>query len=170
MAYLAGTILLLDQFTKFLVLRYLGRADEIVIVDGFFKLVHWTNTGAAWSLFYGNNEMLAIISLVALAALFIFRHHFEAHTKLGQIALGLMFGGIMGNLVDRLHPERYHVIDFLYFFVYKRGGGEAGFPAFNVADMAICTGVGLLFLLSWRAEKGEQPVADSESAGSSKAE
>ncbi len=159
MASLAGIILLLDQLTKYIVLRYLGRADEVVVVDGFFKFVHWTNTGAAWSLFHGNNEMLAIISLIALAALFIYRHHFEAHTKLGQIALGLMFGGIMGNLVDRMHPERYHVIDFLYFFVYKRGGGEAGFPAFNIADMAICSGVGLLFLLSWRS--GSEEIAKS---------
>jgi len=160
MASLAGTILLLDQLTKHIVLRYLGRADEVVVIDGFFKFVHWVNTGAAWSLFHNNNEMLAIVSLIALGALFIYRHHFEAHTKLGQIALGLMFGGIMGNLVDRMHPERYHVIDFLYFFVYKRGGGEAGFPAFNIADMAICGGVGLLFLLSWR-NSTEEAAKDS---------
>lgn len=164
MATLAGGILLLDQLTKYIVLRFLGRAEEVVVVDGFFKFVHWTNTGAAWSLFHGNNEMLAIISLIALAALILFRHHFEAHTKLGQIALGLMFGGIVGNLVDRLHPERYHVIDFLYFFVYKRGGGEAGFPAFNIADMAICTGVGLLFLLSWRNGTEEMKKAKEEAA------
>jgi lipoprotein signal peptidase len=44
------------------------------------------------------------------------------------------------------------VIDFLYFYVSPRGGGEIGFPAFNIADSAICTGVGLLILLSWRAE------------------
>ncbi len=165
MAALAGTILLLDQLTKYIVLRFLGRAEEVVIIDGFFKFVHWTNTGAAWSLFHGNNEMLAIISLVAFGALVIFRHHFEAHTKLGQIALGLMFGGILGNLVDRLHPERYHVIDFLYFFVYKRGGGEAGFPAFNIADMAICTGVGLLFLLSWQNGAEEMKKAKEVEAG-----
>jgi signal peptidase II len=170
MAVLAGSILLLDQLTKFIVLKFLGRAEEVVIIDGFFKFVHWTNTGAAWSLFNGNNEMLGIISLIALAALFIFRHHFEAHTKLGQIALGLMFGGIMGNLVDRLHPDRYHVIDFLYFFVYKRGGGEAGFPAFNVADMAICTGVGLLFLLSWQTTTVEVAQAKAEAPTTPKAE
>jgi signal peptidase II len=170
MAVLAGSILLLDQLTKFIVLKFLGRADEVIIIDGFFKFVHWTNTGAAWSLFNGNNEMLGIISLIALGTLFICRHHFEAHTKLGQVALGLMFGGIMGNLVDRLHPDRYHVIDFLYFFVYKRGGGEAGFPAFNVADMAICTGVGLLFLLSWQSSTAHTAKTDEEVATAPKAE
>jgi len=68
----------------------------------------------------------------------------------GQISLGLIFGGIAGNLVDRF--LRKHVIDFLYFYLERRGGGEIGFPAFNVADAAICSGVGLLFLLSWQKD------------------
>jgi signal peptidase II len=54
-------------------------------------------------------------------------------------------------LIDRLLFK--HVIDFLYFYVQQRGGSEIGFPAFNVADSAICTGVGLVFLITWRAEK-----------------
>jgi len=45
------------------------------------------------------------------------------------------------------------VIDFLYFYVVQRGGGELGFPAFNLADSAICTGVGLIFLLTWKSER-----------------
>jgi len=68
----------------------------------------------------------------------------------GQISLGLIFGGIAGNLVDRF--AHGHVIDFLRFYVNRRGAGEIGFPAFNVADTAICTGVGLLFLLSWQKD------------------
>ena len=66
---------------------------------------------------------------------------------MGQFALGLIFGGIVGNLIDRLTVK--HVIDFIYFYVEQRGGKEIGFPAFNVADSAICTGVGLIFLLTW---------------------
>jgi signal peptidase II len=151
MAWIAGAIVLLDQFTKFIVLKYLGYKDEKVIIDGFFKFVHWGNTGAAWSIFYGNNELLAIISLLALLALFLFRDRFESSSILGQISLGLIFGGIVGNLIDRLF--RKHVIDFIYFYLYQRPSSrEIGFPAFNVADTAICTGVGLLFLLSWKQE------------------
>jgi len=56
----------------------------------------------------------------------------------------------VGNLIDRLRVK--HVIDFLYFYLQQRGGSEIGFPAFNVADSAICTGVGLIFLLTWRNE------------------
>ncbi len=125
-AVIALLVLAFDQITKAFVLRFLGYAREKVVVDGFFKFVHWGNTGAAWSLFRGNNELLAIIALGALVALFLSRHHFESHTLLGQVAFGLIFGGITGNLVDRIHVG--HVIDFLYFYLRQRGGTEIGFP------------------------------------------
>lgn len=155
-AAIALVVLAFDQLTKALVLRFLGYAQEKVMVDGFFKLVHWGNTGAAWSLFRGNNELLAIVALVALLVLFLSRHHFDARTLMGQFAFGLIFGGIVGNLVDRLRVG--HVIDFLYFYLQQRGGRELGFPAFNVADSAICTGVGLVFLLTWRSEQTPKRV------------
>jgi signal peptidase II len=146
----------LDQATKALVLQLLGYAQEKVVVEGFFKFVHWWNTGAAWSMFRGNNEWLALIALVALVVLFFSRHHFDSRTITGQIAFGLIFGGIIGNLIDRLF--RKHVIDFLYFYVQQRGGTEIGFPAFNVADSAICTGVALVFLVTLRNERQAKPL------------
>ena len=148
-AALALVIFALDQTTKWLVLRslpFLG--DEKTVVPGFFKLVHWGNTGAAWSLFSGNNAALALVGLFALIALFLTRHHFSSHTLSGQIAFGLIFGGIAGNLADRLLPSRHAVVDFLYFYLQQRGGRVIDFPAFNVADTAICTGVGLIFLIT----------------------
>ena len=153
MAIVAAGVLLFDQLTKLAVLKYLGYAQEKVIIEGFFKFVHWRNTGAAWSLFNqfaGSNQLLAIFALVALLVLFLTRHHFDSHTLLGQLSLGLIFGGIAGNLMDRFNHG--HVVDFIYFYLNRRGGGEIGFPAFNVADSAICTGVGLLFLLSWQKD------------------
>jgi len=150
-AVIALVVIAFDQFTKLLVNRLLGENDEKVIIDGFFKFVHWGNTGAAWSLFVGKNGLLALVAIVALFVLFRARHHFDSHTLLGQVALGLIFGGIIGNLVDRLRI--HHVTDFLYFYIRPRGGIEHGFPAFNVADSAICIGVGLIFILSWRNEK-----------------
>src|ERR1043165_7477492 len=88
---LAVIIVLLDQFTKLLVLRTLsyGR-DEKIIVDGFFKFVHWGNNGAAWSMFHGNNELLAIVSLIAVLVLFVYRRHFDTRTWMGQVSLGLI--------------------------------------------------------------------------------
>ena len=162
-AAIALAVLALDQFTKFLVLRLLGSGQERVIVQGFFKFVHWGNTGAAWSLFRGNNELLAVVALTALLVLFLSRHHFDTRTMLGQIAFGLILGGIAGNLTDRLLPTRQGVIDFIRFYLLQRGGGEIGFPAFNVADSAICTGVGLVFLMTWRSE--HEPGSAESAAG-----
>ena len=119
-ALIAVLVVALDQFTKQIVLRFLGYAQEKVVIEGFFKFVHWGNTGAAWSLFRGNNELLAGVALIALLVLFLSRHHFDSRTLLSQIAFGLIFGGIVGNLIDRLWVG--HVIDFIYFYIQQRGG------------------------------------------------
>lgn len=155
MGVIALVVLAADQLSKFVVMQYLGFREEVVVIDGFFRLVHWGNTGAAWSFFKDHNGLLAAVSGMALIALFLTRNHFGAGTALGQVALGLLFGGICGNLTDRLLESRRHVIDFLYFYVNQRGGGEIGFPAFNIADSAICIGVGLLFLLSWQKDQAK---------------
>ena len=101
-------------------------------------------------MFRDNNNVLAGIALFALVILFSARKHFEAHRLIGQVAMGLMFGGIIGNLIDRFRIG--HVVDFIYFFTYRKGGGEIGFPAFNIADSAICVGVGFLFIISMQKE------------------
>jgi len=155
-AAIALLIVALDQLTKQVVVRFLGYGQDKVIVDGFFKFVHWGNTGAAWSLFRGNNYLLALVAIFAVVVLFFSRHHFDARTLLGQLAFGLICGGIVGNLIDRLWAG--HVIDFIYFYIIQRSGAEVGFPAFNVADSAICTGVGLVFLITWKSERGPKPA------------
>ena len=152
MGVVALSILICDQISKLSVIKLLRFREEVVVIDGFFRLVYWGNTGAAWSFFRDHNLLLALVSAIALVVLYLSRQHFGAGTVLGQIALGLLFGGIMGNLTDRLLASRHHVIDFLYFYVNQRGGGEIGFPAFNIADSAICIGVGLLFFHSWQKE------------------
>ncbi|NBV21678.1 MAG: signal peptidase II [Proteobacteria bacterium] len=157
MAFVAVVTLVLDQLSKLAVLNFLGYAQERVVIEGFFKFVHWGNTGAAWSMFHNNNELLTIVAMVALLALFLTRQHFGIEQPMGQWALGLMFGGIVGNVIDRLVHK--HVVDFLYFHVQTRSGNEAGFPAFNVADSGICIGVGLMFLLSWQMEELKSPSA-----------
>ena len=160
-AAIAAVVIILDQIKKKLVLdRIEFNRGEIDVIPGFFKLVNWGNTGAAWSFMSGNNHFLAIVSLLALLLLFLYRHHFDTRTWIGQAAMGLLFGGITGNIIDRLFV--HHVVDFLRFYIVQRGGTEIGFPAFNVADTAICTGVGLLFILAYKAEqnRGAEPAAE----------
>jgi signal peptidase II len=162
MAAIAAAVFALDQATKLIVLRFLPVAGmEKVVVAGFFKFVHWGNTGAAWSLFRGNNELLAIVALLALLVLFLSRHHFESRTGLGQLAFGLIIGGIAGNLTDRLLPSRQQVIDFIRFYLEQRGGTEIGFPAFNVADSGICLGVALVFWITWRSDRARAKPLES---------
>jgi signal peptidase II len=158
-ALIALLVVALDQLTKQIVLRFLGYAQEKVVIEGFFKFVHWGNTGAAWSLFRGNNGLLAGVALVALLILFLTRHHFDSRTLLSQVAFGMICGGIVGNLIDRLWAG--HVIDFIYFYLELHSGAELGFPAFNLADTAICTGVGLVFLITWRSEHPAKPASSS---------
>ena len=160
-ALIALLVIALDQLTKQLVLRLLGYAQEKIVIAGFFKFVHWGNTGAAWSLFRGNNGLLAGIAVLALLVLFLSRHQFDSRTLLSQVAFGLIFGGIVGNLIDRLWVG--HVIDFMYFYLQQQGGTEIGFPAFNVADSAICTGVGLVFLITWLSDHKVKPAEPSPS-------
>lgn len=158
---IAIAVIIIDQITKhFADSRLEFNRGEVEVIRGFFKLVNWGNTGAAWSFMSGNNHFLAVVSLLALLLLFLYRHHFDTRTCVGQSAMGLLFGGITGNIIDRLF--RHHVVDFLRFYLVQRGGTEIGFPAFNVADMAICGGVGLLFVLAYKAEqnRGSEPAPE----------
>jgi signal peptidase II len=159
----AAVVYGLDQLTKYLVLQFLGQGQERVVVDGFFRFVHWGNTGAAWSLFFGNNKLLAAVAAGALIGLFLARKHFDTRTLLGQFAFGMILGGIAGNLTDRLIPSRQHVIDFLRFYV-NTAEGEIGFPAFNIADSGICIGVALSFWVTWRTERSARLEAKTPPA------
>ena len=153
----AGGVLTLDQGSKWIVARTLELGAEHSVLPGFFRWVHWGNTGAAWSQFHGNNGLLAGVAGVALVAFWHWRYQFEAARLGGQVALGCLFGGIFGNLLDRI--LRGHVVDFLYFHLVTRSGQELGFPAFNVADAGITTSVALLLFLAWRSPEVATPPA-----------
>lgn len=117
--------------------------DNIVIIPGFFHIVHVGNTGAAWGLFAGGSFWLAILAVVTLAAIFLFRRHLDLARPMVQLSFGLLCGGIVGNLLDRILYG--HVIDFLDFHF-----GSFVWPAFNLADAGICVGVGLYLIHSFR--------------------
>ena len=152
----AAIVLAADQLTKQMVVHTIDMTGQVILIEGFLKLVNWHNTGAAWSQFQGKSLHLAIISFIALGALIHYRHHFEIHTKTGKAAMGMLIGGIIGNLIDRVAYQ--HVVDFIRFYLHQRGGGEIGYPAFNIADMGICVGVGLMFVQAWR----EQPEKEQK--------
>ena len=143
---LSLAVFALDQVTKWLVAarfpfnpRHLhGPGLDRAVIDGFFYLIHVGNTGAAWSILAGQGMLLATLGARALAAIFFWRHALGLRSTAVQIAFGLLCGGIVGNLVDRLMHG--HVIDFIDLHF-----GSYIYPTFNVADSGIC--VGVLFYL-----------------------
>ena len=144
-------VILFDQATKEWVRGAFSLHESVPVVPGFFHLTYIRNTGAAWGLFSGQNLALALLAFVMLVALVLFRRQFLPPGRLHRGALGLLCGGIVGNLFDRLRLD--YVADFLDFF--HRGWPC---PAFNVADSAICVGVGIYVLGTLLAPAPEPPA------------
>lgn len=156
---LALGVFMLDQITKFLIVTALqtgtyGPPHHIPVIPGFFNLVHVGNTGAAWSLFTGKSTILALLALTTLTAIFLWRHSLGLRVKTVQISFGLLCGGIVGNLLDRLVYK--HVIDFLDFHF-----GSYVYPTFNIADSGICIGVGIYLWYSFKNPAPKTTAAHS---------
>lgn len=115
------------------------------VLDGFFNLTYVRNTGAAWGLFGGGNSWLIVFSALTLAAMVVFRRSFLRDSITHRVALGLLAGGILGNLFDRVRLG--YVTDFLDFRF-----GTYAFPSFNVADAGISVGVAIYLASSFLAE------------------
>lgn len=157
-----------DQITKAWIFNILPldayfRPDSIEIVKNFFYIVHIGNEGAAWGMFSGYGQALALFAIVALVAIYLFRHSLELHRPIMQLAFGLLIGGVLGNMIDRLIHG--HVIDFLDFhfpFSIPYVLPDGRYPAFNIADCGIVIGVFLYIILSFisppsaPAEKAER--------------
>ena len=137
----AGGIILLDQFTKGLILRYLPFNNTIPVIKGFFNITHIRNPGGAFGLMANLSPTLRSIIFLfvsSLAAGLIFYFYKKTPAKYSWLAaaFALIFGGAIGNLIDRIRFG--NVIDFLDFYV-----GSLHWPAFNIADSAISIGIGI---------------------------
>lgn len=145
-ASLAAVVALLDQATKYLVQKHIILFTGREVIPGFFNLVHTLNKGAAFGFLGdtgGNWQTYFFLAASALAVVIIANLLTKAHPKdtLLVTALGLILGGALGNMVDRIRSGE--VIDFLDFYV-----GSFHWPAFNVADIAItCGSLALIFSL-----------------------
>ena len=158
-------ILVSDQVSKRMIVSHFeipkNPEERVVVIKGFFDLVYRTNPGAAFSLFQGKKNLLALISILAVGALIWFRHHFDNGTRASKMALGLMLGGILGNLIDRIIYET-GVVDFVRIYIEHRSGGVSEWPAFNIADSAICVGVAILIMLAWSEQKENGAEEETE--------
>jgi len=147
-----------DQLTKLWVVNAIPYGTYLnprPVIDGFLYWVHIGNRGAAWGMCQGFGSILAIFALITIAGIFLFRRMLALHLVVMQIGFGLLIGGILGNLYDRMTVG--HVIDFIdvHLPFYR-------WPAFNIADSAICVGVFIYVIYSFLPES---KVAKSESSG-----
>jgi len=144
--YLAVSLLILvaDSATKWLVSTRIGLNDAVPLVPDLFQLVHVRNTGAAFGI--GANTESHFVpmllnggAIVVFVVVVVYALRTAVTDRMLQVALHLILGGAIGNLVDRFRFG--YVVDFLDFYVR-----DHHWPAFNIADSAICIGIGLLFL------------------------
>ena len=129
--------------------------DGIVVIEGYFNLVRVHNTGIAFGMANGKAQSNWIFGGVAIAALGLIGWLWRTNafpTKLSQVAVALLLSGIFGNLLDRF--MRGYVVDFLD--VHIQGNH---WPAFNVADSAICVAAGMLFLSAFQKDPGAAVAA-----------
>lgn len=145
---LAIIVLVADQATKVAATAWLLPAGEITVIPGFFDLSYTLNTGAVFGMFREMADpwrslLLTIVPLIAVVIVLVMAWRTEPRLLRPHAALGLVLGGAIGNIIDRLRLGA--VVDFLEFYI-----GAYHWPNFNIADSAICVGVGLLILDMWR--------------------
>lgn len=136
---LALVVLAADHFTKWLVYSNwpIPGQNQIVVIPGFFRLVHWRNTGAAWGILSQHTWLLGLFSALVVAVIIIAFRRLSGGRSDMAIPLGVLLGGAAGNLIDRVFFSA-GVVDFLSF---------GWWPAFNLADAAITCSV--TFIVVW---------------------
>ena len=132
------SVLMIDMVTKYMVQSNVAY-HSICVIDGFFNITYAQNTGAAWSMFAGQQMLLAGIAIVAVVAFGFMLYKTDKEQLVTRLGYVLIMSGALGNLIDRLFYG--YVRDFLDFIIFGYD-----YPIFNVADMALCIGVGLLIL------------------------
>lgn len=166
---IAGIVLALDRFSKWLIAQTIPLHGSIPVIPGLFKLTHVTNGGAAFGLFADSPSELRIVFLVffSILALVVVLALLWRHTQglnSTAVALSLILGGALGNLWDRVLSG--HVVDFLEFYI-----GQYVWPDFNVADSAIVVGAAILMVEIMFAPKHQkvyeeavipQPTSEAE--------
>ncbi len=139
----SGFVILLDQFTKYFIKSRLMMYESITVIENFFDIVHVENSGGAFGLFANhsiiirNFVFLFLSTIIALFVLWFYKKVCTSHYCL-SIGIAMIFGGAAGNLLDRFKPGG-SVVDFLDFYI-----NNYHWPAFNVADSAICIGMAVL--------------------------
>ena len=156
--WLSLLVLVVDQATKLYFNNALTMYQQIVVIPDYFSWTLAYNTGAAFSFLADGagwqRWLFALIAVVVSAVLVIWLKRLGRNETWLAVALALVLGGAIGNLYDRIVLG--HVVDFILVHWHNRHY----FPAFNVADSAICVGAVMLALDMFKSKKSEDPVHD----------
>ncbi|WP_163536733.1 signal peptidase II [Gracilibacillus sp. YIM 98692] len=131
---IAAVVILLDQWTKWLVVRHMEIGQSIEVIDSFVYLTSHRNPGAAWGILAGQMTFFYIITAVVIAFVVYYIQKYSKDSKILAIALAFILGGAVGNFIDRLF--RKEVVDFFDVYI-----GTYDYPIFNIADSALVMGV-----------------------------
>jgi signal peptidase II len=163
---LAAIVVILDHLTKWLIVTYVPQGSEIPVINGFFDIVHGRNTGAAFGVMSAwdnanKHYFFYVMGAVAVVFLYNYLKSIPQNDRYSQIAIGLIFGGALGNLIDRF--MRGSVVDFLSVHYYDQIWSTTLFghnwiipltwPAFNVADAAISVSVTFLVIRGFKTPR-----------------
>lgn len=132
-------VFVLDQLIKYYINKFMEINTYIKVIPNFFDIFYVRNKGAAFSILENNTILLVVLSVIFLVILDLYIKKENKFNKLMIISLGMIMGGIFGNLIDRII---YHsVIDYLSFTIFNYS-----FPIFNLADICITVGTALLII------------------------
>lgn len=128
-------IIFADQLIKLYILNNFSHGQSLAIIKGIFHLTYVKNTGAAFGIFKNANIFFIIISSLIILFLLFYRYYYFENNIYINISFGLIIGGAIGNLIDRIRLD--YVVDYLDFRIW---------PVFNLADSAIVVGAGILII------------------------
>ena len=147
-ALIAAAALGFDIITKVLVEKNIAQHTYVNVIGTFVQFTRLYNTGGVFCIAQGHKNVFLVISILVLIALGVFYFFEKEKTTLFTVAMGLIFGGACGNILDRL-AGKIGVVDFIHIGV----DGVYRWPAFNVADSCIVVGAGLLIILFIQQER-----------------
>ena len=145
---------IVDLISKQLIMKLMSLSESIKIIDNFFYITYTRNNGAAWSILENKRILLLIITVFALFLINKYMNK-EKLTKLECFTYGMIIGGILGNLFDRIFYEE--VIDFIDFRIFGYN-----YPIFNLADCFIVIGIFILIIMTIKGEKNERNKSRKE--------
>ncbi|WP_201777261.1 signal peptidase II [Flexilinea flocculi] len=156
---ISGIIVVLDQFTKYLVRTNLQLRETWMPwewLEPYARIIHWKNTGVAFGLFQGRGWLFTLIGLMVVFVILVFFRKTIDSNFYWRLAIAAQLGGAIGNLIDRINPNVGYVVDFIWI---------GNFPVFNFADMGIVIGAIILIIGTWTADEEAKRTLQDHTAG-----